>query len=106
MKFELRPFQVSHHIGLEYSGAIPVHYAVPQGSMIGPLLFLLFVNDLADVLGALTLLFADEVKMVTRRTQNITCTVLLLPHGTGRRNGTFRSTLPNATISQLGEKFP
>ncbi len=27
-------------------------------------------------------------------------------HGTGRRNGTYRSILLNATISQSGEKFP
>ncbi len=29
-----------------------------------------------------------------------------LIHGTGRRNGTYRSILLNATISQSGEKFP
>ncbi len=38
-----------------------------QGSVIGPFLFLLFVNDLPDVLDALTLLFEDDVEMVTRR---------------------------------------
>ncbi len=39
--------------------------------MIGPLLVLLFMNDLPDILEALTLLFADDVKMVTPQTQNI-----------------------------------
>ncbi len=39
-------------------------------------------------------------------TQLTAFTVLLLLHGTGRRNGTYRPILPNATISQLGEKFP
>ncbi len=43
----------------------------PQGSMIGPLLFLLFVNDLLDVLEALMMLFADDVNMVNRWTQNM-----------------------------------
>ncbi len=43
-----------------------MHSGVPQGSVIVPLLFLLFVNDFPDVLEALTLLFADYVKMVTR----------------------------------------
>ncbi len=55
------------HVGGEHSGAIPMHSGVPRGSVIGPLLFLFFVNDLADVLEALTLLFVDDVKMVTRR---------------------------------------
>ncbi len=35
-----------------------------------------------------------------------TCTVILLLHGIGRRNGTYRSILPNATISALVEKSP
>ncbi len=39
--------------------------------MIGPLLFLLFVYDLPDVLETLTLLFADDVKMVTHRSQSM-----------------------------------
>ncbi len=39
--------------------------------MIGPRLNLLFLNDLPDVLEALTLLFVDDVQMVTRRTQNM-----------------------------------
>ncbi len=36
-----------------------------------PLLFLLFVYDLADVLETLTLIFADDIKMVTRRSQRM-----------------------------------
>ncbi len=39
--------------------------------MIGPLLFFLFVNDLPDVLETMTLLFADDVKMVTRRSPSM-----------------------------------
>ncbi len=47
-----------------------MHSGAAQGSVIAPLLFLLFVNDISDILEALTLLFAGDVKMVTRRTQN------------------------------------
>ncbi len=42
------------HIGGERSGVTPMHSGVPLGSMIGPLLLLFFVNDLPDVLEALT----------------------------------------------------
>ncbi len=59
------------HVGGEHSGAIPMHSGVPQGSVIGPLLFLLFVNHLPDVLETMTLLFADDVKVVTQRSQSM-----------------------------------
>ncbi len=46
------------HVGGEHSGDIPMHSGVPQGAVIGPFLFLLFVNNLTDALETLTLLFA------------------------------------------------
>ncbi len=59
------------HVGGELSGTILMRSGVPQGSVIGSFLYLLFVNDLPDALEALTLLFADEIEMVTTRTQSI-----------------------------------
>ncbi len=48
----------------------PCHSGVPQGSVIGPLLFLLYINDHPAALGDSAFLFADDVKMVYPRSQS------------------------------------
>ena len=42
------------------SESAPVISGVPQGSVLGPLLFLLFINDLPDNIASNTRLFADD----------------------------------------------
>ncbi len=48
----------------------PIKSWVPQGSVIGPLLFFLFVNNLPNVITVITLLFAYDVKIVSPRSQS------------------------------------
>lgn len=38
----------------------PVPSGVPQGSVLGPVLFLLYVNDITDHIQSTMLLFADD----------------------------------------------
>ncbi len=56
-------------LGDHHSSVCAVKSGVPQGSVLGPLFFLIFINDLADELTCNHLFFADDVKLIAPRSQ-------------------------------------
>ena len=50
-------------IGQSISNTLPVVSGVPQGSILGPILFLIFINDLPDNINSACKIFADDTKI-------------------------------------------
>ena len=48
------------------SSYVPVTSGVPQGSVLGPILFLVYVNDMPEVIDCVIKMFADDTKLYSK----------------------------------------
>ena len=94
-------------VGNHLSNPSPVSSGVPQGSVLGPILFILFINDVADSFHdtVSAQLFADDIIKSTPPSPTPLTTPTFKTTSTsfihGHLHGSFQTPIQNATYSKL-----
>lgn len=68
-------------VGGDFSDWVDVISGVPQGTVLGPLLFLVYINDLPDNISSEVRLFADDCVIYRQIKNNLDQVQLQIPKG-------------------------
>ena len=59
------PITICSHVANADSSTLPVLHGVPQGSLLAPLLFMLYINDIYKfILSGTVVLYADDTSII------------------------------------------
>ena len=57
----------------QFSNSVPVKSGIPQGSVLGPALFVIFINDMPEIVESMCQLFADDAKIFRNASSREDC---------------------------------
>ena len=92
--------------GGEVSNWKPVLNGVPQGDVLGPILCLIYINDLEEGVTSKILTFSDDTKLCLEKSRemgiNNNCRMTLINWSSGLKNGRCYSIFKNANAYTQG----
>ena len=93
-------------VGKEYSNMTDVTSGIPQGSILGPVLFTIFINDLPDAIKVNCKVFADDTKIYdsTKHKRQIQDDLFMMQKWTETWNLYFN--VAKCKVMHIGKKNP